>query len=123
MDDSLGEILHGRACVSEERASWAVKIEESARPGHSRLGVAFGKAIVKSEKRFFFCWERAREVVEILFRGFLVGFESLHDARDLAVVAVLSFEGFQIVESIGVEESQSSEVACAAELFRGRGEA
>ncbi|MDT4791933.1 hypothetical protein FQZ97_243870 [compost metagenome] len=116
---ALGEALHGGAGVAEQHAAGAVAVEQFA--DQARAGV-FIAAFHGGQQFVAGGAEEAMDGRAGVRGEAAVVDQFLHGFGDRAVLAAFVAEGFQVVETVRIEQAQAREVAVQAKLFRRRGE-
>ena len=115
---ALREALDRRAGVTEQHSAGAVAVEQLTDQPRAGLGIAIAD---RGQQRFALSPQEALDGGVCLRRQAAFVEQLLHGFGDRAVVIAFGAEGGQVVETVGVEQAQASEVAVLAKLFRGSG--
>ncbi|MNF69373.1 hypothetical protein D3C84_512530 [compost metagenome] len=116
---ALRETLHGGAGVTEQHAAGAVAVQQLAHQARAGFGVAI---VDGGQQGFAFVAEEAVDGLVGLRRQASLVQQLLNGFSHRAIVFALGAEGLQVVETVRVEQAQTSEVAVLAQLFRGGGQ-
>ncbi|KAF1068543.1 MAG: hypothetical protein GAK45_01330 [Pseudomonas citronellolis] len=116
---ALGEALYRRASVAEQHAAGAVAVEQLAHQAGTGFVVT---AVDAGQQGVGFAAEEALNGATRGWRQAALVEQLLHGFGHRTVLAAFGAEGFQVMETVRVEQAQAREVAVQAELFRGCGE-